>query len=200
MDYNSHMLSFLLTACVIGAIVYYVNFSSSSSSIAQNIHGEITLQPDEGKLHILVTGGAGFIGSHATMLLTQAGHAVTVVDNLSRGNLGAVVQLSSMTPKGKFKFLYADLGDKQAVCALLAEARPRIDLVMHFAAVAYVGEGARMMHASALRPSAGPDHARPALAHAPGTLHLALAPACMAGATLQACDACSSSVADRMLA
>eukprot|EP00894_Picocystis_sp_ML_P000038 jgi/Pico_ML_1/50555/g1743.t1 len=36
--------------------------------------------------HVLVTGGAGFIGSHATMLLLEKGYAVTIVDNLSRGN------------------------------------------------------------------------------------------------------------------
>lgn len=49
-----------------------------------------TLSPEDGKLHVLVTGGAGFIGSHATLRLLEEGHAVTTIDNLSRGNPGAI--------------------------------------------------------------------------------------------------------------
>ncbi len=41
-------------------------------------------------MHVLVTGGAGYIGSVAAEELIKAGHTVTVFDNLSRGNLGAV--------------------------------------------------------------------------------------------------------------
>ena len=43
-----------------------------------------------GHMHVLVTGCAGFIGSHASLRLLEDGHAVTCVDNFSRGNKGAV--------------------------------------------------------------------------------------------------------------
>ncbi|KAJ6293438.1 hypothetical protein OIU78_025420, partial [Salix suchowensis] len=45
---------------------------------------------EEGMTHVLVTGGAGYIGSHAAMRLLKDGYRVTIVDNLSRGNIGAV--------------------------------------------------------------------------------------------------------------
>lgn len=92
-----------------------------------------------GKLHVLVTGGAGFIGSHASLELLQQGHTVTVIDNLSRGNLGALRVLESAAPD-RYHFHKVDLGDKQGLRRVLTTARPPIDLVMHFAAVAYVGE------------------------------------------------------------
>ena len=41
---------------------------------------------DRTKSHVLVTGGAGFIGSHGTLKLIEEGHVVTIIDNLSRGN------------------------------------------------------------------------------------------------------------------
>ena len=47
-------------------------------------------------MHVLVTGGAGFIGSHATLRLLEEGHAVTTIDNLSRGNLGAIHTLQNI--------------------------------------------------------------------------------------------------------
>ena len=50
--------------------------------------------------HVLVTGGAGFIGSHATMRLMDEGYAVTIVDNYSRGNPGAIAALRKMAPAG----------------------------------------------------------------------------------------------------
>mmetsp|Transcript_1293 Transcript_1293/g.2679 ORF Transcript_1293/g.2679 Transcript_1293/m.2679 type:complete len:401 (+) Transcript_1293:280-1482(+) len=89
-------------------------------------------------LHVLVTGGAGFIGSHAALRLLEDGHAVTVLDNLSRGNRGAVDVLRHMAPPGRFQFVEADLGNYQQVLRAFHESN--IDLVMHFAAVAYVGE------------------------------------------------------------
>jgi UDP-arabinose 4-epimerase len=57
---------------------------------------------------------AGFIGSHAALALLESGHAVTVLDNLSRGNYGAVQRLHSLHPS-RIKFLHLDLGDKQAL-------------------------------------------------------------------------------------
>jgi len=92
-----------------------------------------------GVTHVLVTGGAGYIGSHATLRLLKDNYRVTIVDNLSRGNMGAVRVLQRLFPQpGRLQFIYADLGDAKAVNKLFSENA--FDAVMHFAAVAYVGE------------------------------------------------------------
>ncbi|CAN0920240.1 UDP-arabinose 4-epimerase 1 [Linum grandiflorum] len=94
---------------------------------------------EQGVTHVLVTGGAGYIGSHATLRLLKDGYRVTIVDNLSRGNIGAVKILQELFPEpGRLQFIYADLGDAKAVNKIFAENA--FDAVMHFAAVAYVGE------------------------------------------------------------
>ncbi|XP_058103991.1 probable UDP-arabinose 4-epimerase 3 [Magnolia sinica] len=94
---------------------------------------------EPGVMHVLVTGGAGYIGSHAALRLLKDSYRVTIVDNLSRGNLGAVKVLQGKFPQpGRLQFIYADLGDAKAVNKIFAENA--FDAVMHFAAVAYVGE------------------------------------------------------------
>ncbi len=86
-------------------------------------------------MNVLVTGGAGYIGSHAALALLRAGHAVTIIDDLSRGNAGAI---EAIRGQGKLHFVQADFADRPLTTALLRERR--IDVVMHFAAKAYVGE------------------------------------------------------------
>ncbi|TXG48225.1 hypothetical protein EZV62_027519 [Acer yangbiense] len=94
---------------------------------------------EEGVTHVLVTGGAGYIGSHAALRLLKDKYRVTIVDNLSRGNLGAVKVLQELFPEpGRLQFIYADLGDAKAVNKIFSENA--FDAVIHFAAVAYVGE------------------------------------------------------------
>ncbi|KAK7318717.1 hypothetical protein RJT34_03423 [Clitoria ternatea] len=94
---------------------------------------------EPGVTHVLVTGGAGYIGSHATLRLLRENYRVTIVDNLSRGNLGAVRVLQDLFPEpGRLQFIYADLGDAKSVNKIFSENK--FDAVMHFAAVAYVGE------------------------------------------------------------
>jgi UDP-glucose 4-epimerase len=83
-------------------------------------------------MRILVTGGAGYVGSHAVKLLVARRHEVIVVDNLSAGHRAAV-------PSGEL--VVADLTDRQKIADLLRTRR--IDAVMHFAALAYVGESVR---------------------------------------------------------
>jgi UDP-arabinose 4-epimerase len=78
---------------------------------------------------VLVTGGAGYIGSHAAKALFQAGIEPVVLDNLSRGDRDAV----RWGP-----FVKADIGDEAAVRSALRKYS--IDAVLHFAAFAYVGE------------------------------------------------------------
>ncbi|GMN27409.1 hypothetical protein TIFTF001_001646 [Ficus carica] len=95
--------------------------------------------PESGVTRVLVTGGAGYIGSHAALRLLKDSYRVTIVDNLSRGNLGAVKVLQELFPEpGRLQFIYADLGDPKAVNKIFRENA--FDAVMHFAAVAYVGE------------------------------------------------------------
>ena len=72
--------------------------------------------------HALVTGGAGFIGSHLTRRLLAAGHKVTVIDNLSVGRREAV-------PEGA-RFVHGDIRDEAA----LAEGLRDVDSVFHLAA------------------------------------------------------------------
>ncbi|EEF32504.1 UDP-glucose 4-epimerase, putative [Ricinus communis] len=94
---------------------------------------------EDGVVHVLVTGGAGYIGSHASLRLLKDGYRVTIVDNLSRGNLGAVKVLQELFPEpGRLQFIYADLGNSKSVNKIFSENA--FDAVMHFAAVAYVGE------------------------------------------------------------
>jgi UDP-glucose 4-epimerase len=79
-------------------------------------------------MRVLVTGGAGYVGSHSAKLLAASGHDVTVVDNLAEGHRAAV---------GKLPLVVADLLDRERITALIQEHR--IEAVMHFAAFAYVG-------------------------------------------------------------
>jgi UDP-glucose-4-epimerase GalE len=81
---------------------------------------------------ILVTGGAGYIGSHTVRLLLEQGHEVTVVDNLSKGYRHNVPA----------KILYQlDLSDTKALAELMRQAR--CQAVIHFAAFIAVGESMR---------------------------------------------------------
>ena len=81
------------------------------------------------RFNILVTGGAGYIGSHACKALAAKGHVPVTYDNLSRGNLFAV----KWGPLEK-----GDIADVQRMRAVLERYRPAA--LMHFAAYSYVGE------------------------------------------------------------
>lgn len=88
--------------------------------------------------HVLVTGGVGFIGSHAALALLELGSRITVLDNLSRGNMGAYRVLEGEATRKQIQFWNVDLGNKEALCRKLK--RSSVNVVMHFAAIAYVSE------------------------------------------------------------
>ena len=80
--------------------------------------------------NILVTGGAGYIGSHTTKLLLQEGHRVVILDTLELGHKKALELLPSTT------LVQADIGDKATVAGALKDYK--IDSVIHFGAYASV--------------------------------------------------------------
>jgi len=81
-------------------------------------------------MKVLVTGGAGYIGSVCVEELAGAGHSVVVLDNLSEGHLAAV------DPRARF--VQGDAGDRVFISALLEREKP--EAILHFAANALVGE------------------------------------------------------------
>jgi UDP-glucose 4-epimerase len=81
---------------------------------------------------VLLTGGAGYIGSHAVREFLSAGHEVSVIDDLSKGHRAAV-------PEG-VRLHVGDLGDK----AIVREALAGVAAVVHFAGVLDVGESVRL--------------------------------------------------------
>lgn len=89
-------------------------------------------------MNVLVTGGAGYIGSHAVERLLADGHQVVAVDNLLRGNQAAIHILKAQPNGRNLTFVPADIADRGTIEGLLRTHK--IDAVMHFAALAYVGE------------------------------------------------------------
>lgn len=90
------------------------------------------------KQTILVTGGTGFIGSHTTVELQQAGYNVVIVDNLSNSKievLDGIEKITGVRPA----FENVDLREKNAVEAVF-EKYPQIEGIIHFAASKAVGE------------------------------------------------------------
>ncbi|TMQ72642.1 MAG: UDP-glucose 4-epimerase GalE [Candidatus Eisenbacteria bacterium] len=92
-------------------------------------------------MNVLITGGAGYIGSHAAQRLLRDGHTVAVVDNLSRGHRAAVAALQDGANGGRLAYAEADIADRAAVEGLITAHG--ITVVMHFAAFASVGESAQ---------------------------------------------------------
>jgi UDP-glucose 4-epimerase len=87
---------------------------------------------------VLVTGGAGYVGSHAVLALAGAGYDVVIYDDLSAGHPEAVERIAIAYPHRSISLVRGDVGDRSAVLAALRDAKPVA--VMHFAARLLVGE------------------------------------------------------------
>ena len=88
-------------------------------------------------MKILVTGGAGYIGSHTCVELLEAGHEVVVLDNLSNSNVEALRRVENITGES-LSFVEGDILDESLVQRTLEEHR--VDSVLHFAGLKAVGE------------------------------------------------------------
>ena len=89
-------------------------------------------------MNILVTGGAGFIGSHTLIELYKAGHTAVVVDNLYNANIEALRRVAEIIGIPEVPFVEADVRDRKALEAVFA--KNRFDACIHFAGLKAVGE------------------------------------------------------------
>ncbi|MGI6616709.1 MAG: UDP-glucose 4-epimerase GalE [Saccharofermentanales bacterium] len=88
-------------------------------------------------MHILVVGGTGYIGSHTVVELLNAGHTVTVLDNLSNSSLISLDRVAELTGK-TVPFVKVDLRDREGLRSVFAEQS--FDCCFHFAGMKAVGE------------------------------------------------------------
>ncbi len=89
------------------------------------------------KLTILITGGAGYIGSHTCLEFLAAGHDIVVFDNLCNSSLESLRRVKELSGRN-FPFVEGDIRDRAALDALFKEYT--IDAVIHFAGLKAVGE------------------------------------------------------------
>src|SRR3954470_22891275 len=113
-----------------GGLYRRSNFRSSARSYKMVAIRLLDSHQDGGLMRVLVTGGAGYIGSVITDQLLEEGHKVVVFDNLSKGHRDAVSDAAS--------FVQADLLDDGALRQALGEHQ--IEAVVHMAASSLVGE------------------------------------------------------------
>ncbi len=88
-------------------------------------------------MNVLVTGGAGYIGSHTCVELLQSNHNVVVVDNLCNSKREALSRVEKITGR-RLAFVQADIRDRNALDAVFS--RHPTDAVLHFAGLKAVGE------------------------------------------------------------
>jgi UDP-glucose 4-epimerase len=87
---------------------------------------------------VLLTGGAGYIGSHTAVEMLESGWDVVVVDDFSNSNLTALNRVIELAPAGRLRWHRVDVADTARLIEILADER--IDAVVHFAGLKAVGE------------------------------------------------------------
>jgi UDP-glucose 4-epimerase len=92
-------------------------------------------------LQILITGGAGYIGSHTCVELLNAGYEIVIMDNLSNSKLESINRIRQITGKD-FKFYQVNLLDYVGLDTIFSENQ--IDAVIHFAGLKAVGESVNL--------------------------------------------------------
>lgn len=88
-------------------------------------------------MRILLTGGAGYIGSHTALVLLEQNHDVTVMDDLSNGSVEAIKRVEQLSGKS-IRFIHSDLTDPISTRRCLDDVK--FDAVIHFAGLKAVGE------------------------------------------------------------
>ncbi|MBR1584168.1 MAG: UDP-glucose 4-epimerase GalE [Clostridia bacterium] len=88
-------------------------------------------------MRVLLTGGAGYIGSHTALVLLQQGHEVVVLDNLTNASREGLRRVEELTGK-KVPLIVGDCTDEKAVASVFDQYQ--IDAVIHFAGLKAVGE------------------------------------------------------------
>ncbi len=92
-------------------------------------------------MKIMVTGGAGYIGSHTVLALLEAGHDVAVLDNLANSSRVSLDRVSELAGGRRIAFHETDILDARATTEVFQRERP--DAVIHFAGLKAVGESAQ---------------------------------------------------------
>ena len=91
-------------------------------------------------MNILLTGGAGYIGSHTAVVLSQSGHQITLFDNLSNSQKNVVNKLHTITGL-EINFIEGDVRDTQLLSDILK--KHAIEAVIHFAGLKAVGDSVK---------------------------------------------------------
>ncbi|KCV69665.1 UDP-glucose 4-epimerase [Fonticula alba] len=91
---------------------------------------------------VLVTGGAGYIGSHTCLALQEAGYDIVVIDDLSNSSPESLSRVEQLTGKKVLDFVHSDVRNEQALDALFQKHKPVA--VIHFAGLKAVGESVRL--------------------------------------------------------
>ncbi|WP_275098444.1 UDP-glucose 4-epimerase GalE [Sedimenticola hydrogenitrophicus] len=92
-------------------------------------------------MKVLVTGGAGYIGSHTCVELLEAGHQVVVIDNLCNSSRISLDRVAAITGR-RVSFVEGDIRDRETLTRLFS--REGIDAVIHFAGLKAVGESVKL--------------------------------------------------------